>query len=380
MRKKIHGTIIVYCILLTLLFTGCGSASVESNDQAKPNKDEEETDMIKEVPSLKEVYKDYFYIGAAISVDAVSKSPDKELIAEQFNIITPENAMKFEPIHPQDGIYNFEPADKIVEFAQRNDMKVIGHTLIWHNQTPDWVFKDANGNQVDRDVLLKRMEEHIKAVVGHYKGKVYGWDVVNEAIEDSAPYGLRDNMWKKIIGDDYIEWAFQFAHEADPDAELYYNDYNTETPGKREAIYNLVKGLKKKGIRIDAVGMQSHINIYYPSVQEIEESIKKFSSLGVKVNISELDMDLYKWDDKEDRYKDGVPDDILKLQADRYGEIFALYRNYKDVIGRVTFWGYYDGGSWLNDFPVKGRTNYPLLFDREFMPKPAFWSVAKFVQ
>ncbi|MBZ4665644.1 MAG: Endo,4-beta-xylanase [Mahella sp.] len=373
--------IILVCTMLVIFIAACGRAQPAIDKQSETaNEQKEDETMTNEIPSLKEVYRDYFYIGAAVSVDAISKSPDKELIAKQFNIITPENAMKFEPIHPQDGVYNFEPADKIVEFARQNGMKVVGHTLIWHNQTPDWVFKDADGNLVNRDVLLKRMEEHIKTVVGHYKGKVYGWDVVNEAIDDSAPYGLRDSMWKKIIGDDYIEWAFKFAHEADPDAELYYNDYNTETPGKREAIYNLVKGLKEKGIRIDAVGMQSHINIYYPSVQEIEESIKKFSSLGVKVNISELDMDLYKWDDKEDRYKDGVPDDILKLQAGRYGEIFALYRNYKDVIGRVTFWGYYDGGSWLNDFPVKGRTNYPLLFDREFMPKPAFWSVAKFAQ
>ncbi|SFQ16409.1 endo-1,4-beta-xylanase [Caldicoprobacter faecalis] len=334
--------------------------------------------MIQDIPSLKEVYRDYFPIGAAVSADAVSKSPDKELIAKHFNVLTPENAMKFQPIHPEDGVYNFEHADRIVEFAQQNGMRVVGHTLIWHQQTPEWVFKDANGNLVSREVLLERMEEHIKTVVGHYRGKVYGWDVVNEAIADSPPYDLRDTMWRRIIGDDYIEWAFKFAHEADPEAELYYNDYNTETPGKREAIYNLVKGLKEKGIRIDAVGMQSHINIYYPSIQEVENSIKKFSSLGIKVNISELDMDLYKWGDREDRYRGGVSDDILQLQADRYGELFGLYRRYKDVIGRVTFWGYYDGGSWLNNFPVKGRTNYPLLFDRQFKPKPAFWSVVNF--
>lgn len=370
--------IIAISIALILLLTGCGSGSDKNTGQAETIGEEGGQNMIQDIPSLKEVYRDYFPIGAAVSVDAISKSPDKELIAKHFNVLTPENAMKFQPIHPEDGVYNFEHADRIVEFAQQNGMRVVGHTLIWHQQTPEWVFKDANGNLVSREVLLERMEEHIKTVVGHYRGKVYGWDVVNEAIADSPPYDLRDTMWRRIIGDDYIEWAFKFAHEADPEAELYYNDYNTETPGKREAIYNLVKGLKEKGIRIDAVGMQSHINIYYPSIQEVENSIKKFSSLGIKVNISELDMDLYKWGDREDRYRGGVSDDILQLQADRYGELFGLYRRYKDVIGRVTFWGYYDGGSWLNNFPVKGRTNYPLLFDRQFKPKPAFWSVVNF--
>jgi len=374
--------ILLLSIALVILLTACGKSSVPV---PQPNKEEpavtsqkEDNVMENNIPSLKEIYKDYFYVGTAVSADAISKSPDKELIAKQFNILTPENAMKFEPIHPQEGVYNFEPADKIVEFAQQNGMKVIGHTLIWYNQTPDWVFKDDSGNLVSRNVLLKRMEEHIKTVMGHYKGKVMGWDVVNEAIDDAPPCGLRDNMWRKIIGDDYIEWAFKFAHEADPNAELYYNDYNTEIPGKRDAIYNLVKGLKEKGLRVDAIGMQSHVNLYSPSVQEIEETIKKFTSLGVKVNISELDMDIYKWGDNEDRYKDGLPEDMLKLQADRYGELFALYRRYKDVIERITFWGYCDGESWLNDFPVKGRTNYPLLFDRQFKPKPAFWSIVNF--
>lgn len=330
------------------------------------------------IPHLKDVYKDYFYIGAAISPAALASAPDRELIAQQFNSLTAENALKFQSVHPQEGVYTFEQADQIVEFAQQNGMRMIGHTLIWHQQTPDWVFQDDNGNLVSRDVLLARMKEHIQNVMTRYKGKIYGWDVVNEAISDAPPYDLRDNMWKKIIGDDYIEWAFKFAHEADPDAELYYNDYNTEVPGKREAIYNLVKRLKDEGIRIDAVGMQSHVNIYGPSVQEIEESIKKFTSLGVKVNISELDMDLYRYDDRQDRYKDDVPQDVLQLQAQRYAQLFELYRRYKDVIGRVTFWGYCDGSSWLNNFPVKGRTNYPLLFDRQLKPKLAFWAVVNF--
>ncbi len=324
-----------------------------------------------DIPSLKDLFEGRFLIGCAASRTFFLED---QLIRKHFNSVTPENSMKWESVHPSPGRYIFRDADALMEYAEKNGIVVIGHTLIWHQQTPDWVFKDEAGNDLTREALLERMREHIHTVVGRYKGRVHGWDVVNEAIDDTNG-GLRNSPWRRIIGDDYIEWAFRFAHEADPNAELYYNDYGTTNPKKREAIYNLVKSLLDKGIRVDAIGMQGHWDIQSPSEQDIRATIERFASLGVKVNITELDVSVFPWTDRSDRYASGLPDEVAARHAARYAMMFRVFLDYSDVIDRVTFWGITDANSWRNYYPVSRRTDYPLLFDRQGQPKAAFWAV-----
>jgi endo-1,4-beta-xylanase len=277
-----------------------------------------------------------------------------------------------------------------VEFGLKNNMFIIGHCLVWHSQVPRWVFQDAEGKQLDRTALLQRMREHIFAVVGRYKGRVHGWDVVNEALNEDGT--LRKSAWLNIIGEDYIARAFEYAHEADPQAELYYNDYNLEYEAKRNGAVELVKKLKQQGVRVTAIGTQSHVKLDKPSAQQIEDSIIAFKALGVKVVVTELDVDILpavtqqptadvsvraKTTAASNPYTDGLPDDMQKVLAARYKDIFGVFLRHKDAITRVTFWGVTDRESWLNNFPAPGRTNYPLLFDRQGNPKPAFDAVIK---
>lgn len=327
-----------------------------------------------DMPMLKDVYADYFKIGFAANS---AFWLDEDLLGH-FNSVTSENNMKWEALQPRPGVFRFGSADALIDYAEKNGMEVIGHTLVWHSQTPDWVFEDDQGKPLTRGALLERMENHIKTVMGRYKGRIKGWDVVNEAVEYNSETGkweLRNTKWRQIIGDDYIEYAFRFAHEADPDAELYYNDYNSTDPGKRDAIYALVKSLLDKGIRVDGIGIQGHWEIDSPSEARIREAIEKYSSLGVKVHITELDVSVYSWNDRTDRYATGLPEDMAARQAERYASIFKIFREYASVIERVTFWGVRDNNSWKNNFPVPGRKDYPLLFDKDGQPKPAFWAV-----
>jgi endo-1,4-beta-xylanase len=326
------------------------------------------------LPVLHEIYADHFEIGFAARQ---SFWLDEPLLAH-FNTVTPENMMKWEAIHPRLGVYTFGNADYLVKYAEDNGMNVVGHTLVWHSQTPDWVFTDENGNDLSREELLARMEDHIKTVVGRYKGRIKGWDVVNEAVEQNPVTGkweLRDSKWKQIIGDDFIEYAFKFAHEADPEAELYYNDYSATDPGKRDAIYNMVKGLLDKGIRVDGIGMQGHWDMGYPGPQQIKEAIELYSSLGVKVHITELDISVFAWNDRSNPYRSGLPEEVSARLAERYTQVFRVFKEYSDVIDRVTLWGVKDNHSWKNNFPVSGRSDYPLLFDSRGQAKPAFWGV-----
>ncbi|RYE35906.1 MAG: endo-1,4-beta-xylanase, partial [Sphingobacteriaceae bacterium] len=244
---------------------------------------------------LKDYYKNYFPIGVAVSARSV-EGKQADFILSQFNSLTPENCMKMGPIHPEENRYNWRDADSIVAFAQKNGLKVRGHNLCWHEQTPAWIFKDASGNEVTKEVLLQRLKDHIYTVVNRYKGKIYAWDVVNEAIDDDPSKFLRNSMWYKICGEDFIFKAFQYAHEADPKAVLFYNDYNTERPEKRERVYKLLKQLVDAKIPINAVGLQAHWSLQEPSNQELIETIKKFSSLGLKVQITELDVSIYPWE------------------------------------------------------------------------------------
>jgi len=341
-------------------------------------------------PALKDAFKSDFLIGAALSDAACSGKAGcaDALIPAQFDSISPENALKWGPIHPALDQYNFGPADRYVEYGQKHGMFTVGHTLVWHSQTPRSVFQDQDGKPVDRETLLKRMHDHIATVVGRYKGKVKGWDVVNEALNEDGT--MRSSPWMKIIGEDYVLKAFQFAHEADPQAELYYNDYSLENAPKREGAIRLIRKLQAAGIPIAAVGLQGHYTMDFPTPAQLDETIAAFAPLGIKVTITELDMDVlprptssrsadvamrFELKAKQNPYTNGLPASVQKELADRYASLFAVLMKHRGLVSRVTFWGVTDATSWLNNWPVGGRTNYPLLFDRQCQPKPAFDAV-----
>ena len=342
--------------------------------------------------SLKEAAEGDFYIGAALNYDQVYGRDEKAvaLIKEQFNTISPENMLKMGPIHPKQNEYNWEPADKYVAFGEENGMFTVGHTLVWHSQAPDWIFVDESGNQVSKDTLLQRMRNHISTVAGRYKGKIDGWDVVNEALNDDGT--LRQSKWLEIGGEEFLQKAFEYAKEADPEAELYYNDYSLWKPAKREGAVRLVKSLQEKGIKVDGIGMQGHYGIDYPSLEDIEASIEAFADLGVKVMITELDIDLlpnptgrqgadivHTVEEQEgyNPYPENLPDSVQQKLAKRYADIFDLFHKHRDKISRVTFWGVADHHSWLNNWPMNGRTSYPLVFDRNYQPKPAHSAIVE---
>lgn len=340
--------------------------------------------------SLKQTFKGDFVVGAAINTAQITGQDQRgdALIESQFNSISPENALKWVNVHPQPGKYNFDLTDKYVAFGQKHHMFIVGHNLVWHSQVPGWVFHDDKGNLLDRDALLARMKDHISTVVGRYKGKIQSWDVVNEALNEDGT--LRQSLWYKIIGPDYIEKAFQFAHEADPHVQLFYNDYNLENEPKRNGAIALVKKLQADGIPINGVGIQDHDNLDWPTADQEDATISAFAALGIKVAISELDIDVLPRRGEQptadvslkiaqnaalNPYSNGLPDSVQQQLATRYADLFRVYLKHRDTVERVTFWGVTDGDSWLNGWPVFGRTSYPLLFDRNGQPKPAYNAV-----
>ncbi|MEZ0482933.1 endo-1,4-beta-xylanase [Fibrella aquatica] len=331
---------------------------------------------------LKDYYAKYFPIGVAVNPRMIQPGPDAELIKAQFSSLTPENAMKMGPIHPEENRYFWKDADAIVDFAQQNKLLVRGHTLCWHNQTPRWFFTDSTGKQVSREVLLARMKQHINDVVGRYKGKIYAWDVVNEAVPDTGTSIYRKSKFYEILGEEYIEKAFEYAHAADPSAQLFYNDYNTENATKRDKIYQLLKKLKDKGVPINAVGLQGHWSIYEPTKQEMEESITRFASLGLKVQITEMDVSVYPKEHERRARRDTDKSEFTSVmndkQAAQYKMLFEVFRKHKDKLTGVTFWNLSDKYSWLDSFPVPNRKDSPLLFDQNYQPKKAFFEVVKF--
>jgi len=348
-------------------------------------------------PALKDIFKDDFYIGAALSLEQIEgrDADGIALVEKHFNSIVAENILKWEEIHPELDRYNFEPADKYAAFGEKNNMFVVGHTLVWFYQTPDWVFEDESGNPLDREALLKRMKEHIFSVMGRYKGKVHGWDVVNEAIVEDGSF--RKCKWYEIIGEDYVQKAFEYAREADPDAELYYNDYDYCKKPKCEGIIKLIRDLQSRGIHVDGVGIQGHWFLEHPDINEIEDYVLALGKLGVKIMVTELDVgvlpfypcdtpvrDLSSFDPETQKkynpYTEGIPDSVLKEQADRYAELFSLFRKHRDKFDRITFWAVHDKQSWRSYLPIRGRTEYPMLFDLKCKPKPAFDAVVKIVQ
>ncbi|HYM94142.1 MAG TPA: endo-1,4-beta-xylanase, partial [Chitinophagaceae bacterium] len=329
---------------------------------------------------LKDFYENYFPIGVAVRPSDLS-GDEAILILKQFNSLTPENAMKMGPIHPEENRYYWKDADSIVNFAQQHGLKVRGHNLCWHNQTPRWIFKDSSGKNVTKEVLLQRLKDHITTVVNRYKGKIYAWDVVNEAIADESAHYLRPSLWYQICGEDYIAKAFEYAHAADPKAVLFYNDYNTEVPAKRKKIYTMLKKLLDEGVPVNGIGLQAHWSVNNPSQDELEKSIKLFSSLGLQVQITELDISVYGGNQggqminrKPDTSSAFTPE-MEQKQMKQYKMAFAIFRKYKKQITGVTFWNVSDRYTWLN---MRGRKNYPLLFDKNLNPKKAYREVVNF--
>jgi len=364
---------------VALIVFGCSTQSIDSVQSEK---------------GLKDHFSNDFLIGVALFPELFEDSLTEILVRTHFNSIVAENDMKWEKVHPTLDEYTFDRADKIVDYTEANGIALIGHTLVWHSQLGEGVYtKEGSQDEndlVDRETLLNRIKDHIFTVAGRYKGKIHGWDVVNEALNEDGT--LRESNFLNIAGDEYIQKAFEYAHEADPEAELYYNDYNLVQPEKRLGAINLVKNLQEKGIKVDAIGVQAHWELDFPSLEEIEKSILEYSALGVKVMFTELDISVlpspwrmpsadisvrFENNETMNPYPDALPDSINDALAQRYKDIFALFLKHQDKISRVTFWGLHDGNSWKNGFPIKGRTDYPMLFDRKGQMKKAYEEVIK---
>ena len=330
-----------------------------------------------------------FPIGVGISDRIPERPQDWPLLTAQFSMVTPENCMKPASVQPVEGQFHFERPDAFVEFAVRQKLPVVGHCLVWakDDRTPAWFFRDGD-KLASRELLLERMRRHIEAEVTRYRGRIAMWDVVNEALDD-GPAFLRVSGWSTACGEEFIAKAFEYAHAADPQALLIYNDYNNELPAKREKQIQLIRSLRAKNVPVHAIGLQGHYEIDRVPFEQIDATLTAARELGIKVVVSELDIDVIpraKWwaeggkyhDElaKLDPYREGCPPEILQRQAEQYAQLFRLFRQHADVIARVSFWNLHDGQSWLNDFPWK-RVNHPLLFDRAGQPKPAFDAVLK---
>ncbi len=357
--------ICVFAIIVILLFNQCKTQQPSTSTASK---------------GLKDYYKDYFMMGAAVTPRSLH-GPDSALIVQQFNSLTAENAMKMGPIHPRENEYFWKDADSIVEFAKKHKLKMRGHTLIWHNQSPGWIYKTAQGDTVTKVVLLERLKNHITEVVNRYKGNIYAWDVVNEVIDDNDSVFYRKTGFYKIAGEEFIAKAFEYAHAADPKALLFYNDYNTENPKKREKIFEMIKKMKADGVPIHGVGLQGHWSISHPPREEIEKSIEMFSSLGLQVQVTELDISVYpgrqggQLGQAQRDTASTFTAEMEQLQREKYKMAFEVFRKYRKQLTAVTFWNVSDRYSWLDR---RGRKNYPLLFDQNRQPKKAYWDVVNF--
>lgn len=347
------------------------------------------------VEPLKNAFRKKFLIGSILNYPALQGNAplELEIATTHFNAITPENSLKPDSVQPTEGQFRFTDADRLVDIARKCGATPIGHTLVWHSQTPRWFFEGPGGQPLTRDLALERMRKHISTVVGRYKGRIKEWDVVNEAIND-GPGVLRPSPWLRAIGDDYIAEAFRMAHKADPKATLIYNDYNIELGYKRPKAIELLKKLLAQKVPVHAVGIQCHWRMDTPDFREVETALQEYAALGLKIMITELDIGVlpsrYQGADisttetmtPEQRsvmnpYTQSLPADVAEKQAERYRQAFELFLRYQKHIRRVTLWGTQDGSSWLNNFPVRGRTDYALLFDRQGKPKPAFFAIQK---
>jgi len=361
--KKLVIVLLASASLSFFVIEGCKSGKVQKQQASDKG--------------LKDYYKDYFTVGAAVSPQGLKRPEESQLIIQHFGSMTPENAMKMGPIHPRENEYYWKDADSIAAFAREHHLKLRGHTLCWHNQTPRWLFIDSSKNTVDtvsKEVLLKRLKDHITAVVTRYKDVVYAWDVCNEVISDNPNEYFRNSAWYRICGEDFVAKAFEYAHEADPNALLFYNDYNETNPVKRAKIIKMVKGLKDAGVPIQGVGLQSHWSIHNLTEGQVDSTINDFAKLGLKVQITELDMKVQPANNRPDSTV-GYTREREALQTEQYEMVFRLFRKYRNVISSVTFWNVSDRNSWLDR---RGGKAYPLLFDTTYQPKKAYWQVVNF--
>ncbi len=340
---------------------------------------------------LKDALDGKFYMGAALNASQIfgKDTAAVKIIEQHFNSIVAENCMKSMNIQPEEGKFAFEQADAFVEFGERNDMYIVGHCLVWHSQAPRWFFTDDEGNDVSKVVLIERMKTHIYTLVGRYKGKVDAWDVINEAFEDDGSW--RKTKFYEIIGEEFFKLAFQFAHEADPEAELMYNDYSMFHEGRRNAVVERIKELQEAGIQIDGIGMQAHYGLDNLPLGKIEESILAFAETGMEVHFTELDISVlpspwgpgaevstsFDYETKMNPYPEGMPDSISIASRDSYMELFKLLLKHDDKVKRITTWGVADHHSWKNNWPIRGRTDYTLLFDRKNEAKPVVADIIK---
>lgn len=358
-----------YLVVFSVVMYGCTSAQNLTNNSANNTATE----------SLYYAYKEYFPIGTAIAIEDLNDAEKTKHIANQFNSITPENQMKPRYLHPKEDVYKWEDADKIVTFAREHKMKVRGHTLVWHQNIPDWFVKNADGSLITKEELFKKMEAHINAVVGRYKNDVYCWDVVNEAISDKPEELFRENdLLYKIAGEEYIEKAFYYAKKADPTAKLYYNDYRFSNAVKRKRILELLQRLKAKGIAVDGVGMQEHLTPNEWNDTDFQQTIDMFKNIGLKLQITELDISIYNYRDKNG--KEASKEDTLytaerkQTQMANYEMVFNIAKANKDVITAITFWGFADARKNFRTNRI-GKMDYPFLFDEFLQPKEVFYKL-----
>lgn len=360
-------------LISSLFLTGCGGSGSQSGSET--NQTEE--------PALKDVFKDNFLIGSAINQYQVegSDSTAMNLVKKHFNTVVAENAMKSEVINPQNGVYDWKLADEFVDWGTENDMFVVGHCLIWHSQLAKWFAYYDDGDLVSPDTMRQRMHDYITTVVSRYKGKVNGWDVVNEAVLEDGSY--RNSPFYQVLGEEYIPLAFLYANEADPEAQLYINDFGMNHPAKRAKYVEIVNNLKQQGLRVDAIGMQGHMGMDYPDFDEFEKSIEAFASTGSNVMITEWEMSALptitesadvsasiELEKKMNPYPDGLPSEVDSIWNQRMSTVLDILLRHSDAISRVNFWGVTDGDSWKNNWPMQGRKEYPLLFDRDYQMKP----------
>ncbi|MGY8900630.1 MAG: endo-1,4-beta-xylanase [Paraglaciecola sp.] len=385
---------ILALVLMVAAAISHASAAINANESALSHNVaalSQKESATRQISSLKAHFNKQFLVGSAINAQQAKKTnkDTHAIIIAQFNTITPENEMKWERIHPKPDKYEFSLSDEYVNYGLTNNMFTIGHTLVWHSQTPDWVFEDAQGKPISRLALLARMKDHIHTIVSRYKGKIKGWDVVNEALNEDG--SLRDSKWLQIIGDDFIEKAFTYAHEADPNAELYYNDYNLYKPDKSAGAARLIKSLQDKGIPVHGVGLQGHYSLTHPDLSELEDALTLFSTLGIQSMITELDVSVLPFPSEAEQgadirqdldlqkalnpFPNGLPQKQQDALSARYRAIFSLFLKQQNHLSRVTFWGVNDANSWRNNWPMRDRTDYPLLFDRTNRAKAAYDAV-----
>lgn len=360
--------ILAVCSILIMSCNNANNAHSQLNDTSR---------------GLKDHYESYFTMGVSVSPKAL-QTEEANLVVKHFGSITAENVMKMGPLQPKENEFYWKDADSIVAFAKRNNIKLRGHALVWHQQTPDWFFTDKAGNTVSKEVLMQRIKNHITTVVTRYKDDIYAWDVVNEAIADAKDTLYRSSKFYRICGEEFIAKAFEWAHAADPDAILFYNDYNETDPVKRSKIISMIQKLRINGVPVHAVGLQAHWTFNEPSKEQLEKTLSDFASLGLPIQITELDISVYP-KEKDNKEKKATEFDTTyssikeKAQSKQYEMVFELFRKYKKHITGVTFWNISDRHSWLDNFPIRGRKDYPLLFDRDLKQKSAYRAVIDFV-